>query len=84
MHSCKVENHMKGQTAEQIQARIVDFVNHDMLTELKHVNLTDDFDEVMKAIPEDKRLEVIYARDAADRQVTICRGAGRRKPTTPH
>ena len=69
VHSCEVENHMKGQTAEQIQARIVDFVNHDMLTELKHVDLTEDFDEVMKAIPEDKRLEVIYARDADDRQV---------------
>ena len=60
---------MKDQTLKQCEARLIDFVNNDMLNELKHVNLPDDFNAVMDEIPKDKRIEVIYARDADDRQV---------------
>ena len=68
-HSCRLEVGMKDQTLKQCEARLIDFANHDMLSELKHVNLPDDFEAVMEKIPKDKRIEVIYARDADDRQV---------------
>ena len=67
--SCRQEVGMKDQTLKQCEARLIDFVNNDMLNELKHVNLPEDFNAVMDEIPKDKRIEVIYARDADDRQV---------------
>ena len=50
-------------------ACVTDLVNQDMATQWKHVKLPEDFESVIKLMPEDKRLEVIYARDAEDRQI---------------
>ena len=66
--SCQRESSMQLQ-GEELQACLIDMVNTDMVNQFKHFNLPGDFQKLMEAIPTDKRLEVVYARHPADRQI---------------
>ena len=56
-------------TVEQAGAFLVDLTNTDMAKQLKHVDLPKDFDDFVKTLPDDKRVEVVFARHPDDRQV---------------
>ena len=53
----------------QMQACAFELMNTDMVKELRHINVPEDFQKLMDAVPNDKRIEVVYARDSDDRQV---------------
>ena len=54
---------------DHVKAFVMDLVNNDMAIQLKHVNLPDGFDNLMQQLPEDKRLEVVFARSAEEREI---------------
>lgn len=64
----QLENESKLNDAE-IAAHVLDLRNLGLASELRHVKLPSDFNKALQGLPEDKRLEVIYARHQDDVQV---------------